>query len=530
MYKALTLPLYIFSIIFSILAFTLPAFSQTDTLPPKREFRGVWVATVANIDWPSKPGLSTEEQKKELIELLDDHQRSGINTIILQVRPAADAFYGRNAEPWSRYLTGLQGQAPAPYYDPLEFAINEAHKRGMELHAWFNPYRATLDLVSSHTSSEHITRKHPEWFFNYSGQKLFNPGIPAVRDYIVGVIMNVVRNYDIDGVHFDDYFYPYPERGQVIADAGTYHLFGKGFNSISDWRRHNVDTLIETLYDSIHAAKKYVKFGISPFGIWRNKTEDTLGSDTHGLDTYQSLFADSRKWVKNGWVDYINPQLYFPFHYYAAPFENLAEWWSNNTFGRHLYIGQGAYRAMENRAGWRERNQLPEQVRYIRQNKRIQGSDFFSSMSLRKNLAGFRDSLQQNLYRYPSLPPAMLWLDAIPPQAPLDLTAKLTLDNKILLNWQKPFEARDGESAYGYVVYRFKEGEDVNIENPAAILKISFDGNTTTFTDVTAQPFMRYNYVVTALDRLKNESVPSNKANIEAGGDDRRAVVEKVAK
>lgn len=474
---------------------------------PKREFRGVWIATVANIDWPSRPGLSSERQKKELTEILDEHQKNGINAVMLQVRPASDAFYGKGREPWSRFITGKQGVPPSPYYDPLEFALKEAHKRGMELHAWFNPYRASTTLSASDFASDHITKKHPEWFFTYAGKKLFNPGLPEVRDYIIQVIMDVVRNYDIDGVHFDDYFYPYPERNQSITDGETFSKYGSGFNNISDWRRHNVDTLIHCLSDSIHAVKKYVKFGISPFGIWRNHSQDAEGSETSGLDSYGTLFADSRNWVRKGWLDYINPQVYFPFYYRAAAFEKLVDWWSNNTYGRHLYIGHAAYRAIERRPGWNDWRQLPDQIRYTRQNSRVQGSVFFSSRSVTNNFAGLQDSLRQNFYKYPALPPQMLWLDGIPPQAPLNLQVDAS-GRKVTLKWNEPLKARDGETAYGYVVYRFKSDQTINVDDATAIRKISYE-NIPMFTEEVNDPGT-YFYVVTAIDRLKNESVPSN--------------------
>ncbi|TZF85909.1 family 10 glycosylhydrolase (plasmid) [Pedobacter sp. BS3] len=478
--------------------------------PPKHEFRGVWIATVANIDWPSKPGLTTEAQKEELIRILDTHQRTGINAIMFQVRPAADAFYSKSEEPWSRYLSGKQGGAPDPFYDPLEFALTEAHKRGMELHAWFNPYRATMDMNPQNTREDHITKTHPGWFFSYGGKKLFNPGIPEVRSYIVRIIMNVVRNYDIDGVHFDDYFYPYPESRQLLPDTDTYRLYGADFDDIDDWRRHNVDTLIHQLSDSIHAAKHYLKFGISPFGIWRNSKRDPEGSETNGLEAYSALYADARKWIKEGWIDYINPQIYFPFGYAAAPYEKLVDWWSNNTYNKHLYIGQGVYRVTENREGWRDKSQIPRQIRYLRNNPRVQGSVFFSSKSLTSNLAGIRDSLQYDLYRYKALQPPMLWLDNTPPLEPMELTAKTIANNKVLLNWKTPLRSRDGETAYGYVIYRFNEGEEVNIENSRNILTISFDGKQTSYTDDGVRKNVRYTYAVTALDRLKNESGPSN--------------------
>ncbi|WP_460880133.1 glycoside hydrolase family 10 protein [Pontibacter rugosus] len=406
-----------------LLIFTTVLHAQErNTINPKREFRGVWIATVENIDWPSRPvgRVNSDEQKQEFIQILDEHQRTGINAVMLQVRPSTDAFYAKSSELWSRFLTGKQGLAPDPFYDPLEFAIEEAHKRGMELHAWFNPYRASNNLIDSLISQDHITRTRPEWFFTYGGKQYFNPGLPEVREYITGVIMGVVRNYDIDGVHFDDYFYPYPGK-ESLPDSITYAKYGSAFDSIDDWRRNNVDVLIQTLSDSIHAEKRYVKFGISPFGIWRNKVQDPAGSESNGLSGYSALYADARKWVQEGWIDYVNPQVYFPFNYKPAPYEKLVDWWSANAFGRHVYVGQGVYRAMEDREGWRERQQLPNQMRYLRENPKVQGSVFFSSKSLTNNLAGFRDSLQHAFYRYPTLQPQMRWLDNVPPTSPVAL-------------------------------------------------------------------------------------------------------------
>lgn len=489
------------------LALTWSASSQE--VPPKREFRGVWVATVANIDWPSKPGLHSEMQKQELLDILDAHHRSGLNAIMFQVRPSADAFYSKSTEVWSRWLTGEQGYGPMPFYDPLEFAINEAHKRGMELHAWFNPYRAAFSLKDK-VHPDHISRKKPQWFFDYAGKKLFNPGLPEVREYIVGVIMNVVRNYDIDGVHFDDYFYPGLEAGRQIPDTESYILYGRDYKNIKEWRLSNVDTLIHTLSDSIRIAKKHVKFGISPFGIWKNRSQDPEGSFTNGGSSYLEMYADTRKWLQKGWIDYINPQIYWPFRHRLAAFENLLDWWSHNSYGRHLYIGQAAYRSMENVPGFRNRSELPNQVRALRSNPRVQGSVYFSSKSLTRNLAGFQDSLRRDFYKYPSLPPQMLWKDDVSPQAPLQLRAYLKLPNTIQLDWDEPLKARDGESAYGYVIYRFKAGEQVNLQDASSIIKISFDNTLTSYSDDTGQKGVTYQYVVTAIDRLKNESEPSN--------------------
>lgn len=482
---------------------------------PKREFRGVWIATVQNIDWPTKKGLDSDRQKKELTGILDEHQKTGINAIMLQIRPSADALYEKSKEEWSIFLSGKQGVAPQPLYDPLDFAIQEAHQRGMELHAWFNPYRATNDLVEENTSATHITRTKPEWFFTYAGKKYFNPGLPEVRQYIVDIIMNVVGNYDIDGVHFDDYFYPYPGK-EPLPDTLAFAAYGSNkFASIEDWRRNNVDLLIKELSEKIHARKKYVKFGISPFGIWRNKKDDVNGSETNGLSGYSALYADGRKWLTEGWVDYINPQVYFPFNYPAAAYEKLVDWWSDNAFGKHVYIGQGVYRAMEQKNGWQDKKQLSEQVRYLRKNPRVQGSVFFSSKSLTNNLAGFQDSLRRDFYRSPALVPQMIWLDVIPPQSPLKLQAKRSKGRNVL-SWQKPLEIRDEGPAYGYVLYRFDKDDRIDLNNAGKIRNISFDGSLLSFTDTRTKKRDKYVYVVTAIDRMKNESLPSNSIKVKS--------------
>jgi len=498
----------IFLFIQTIFCFTVHA--QGAHYIPKRELRGVWVSTVVNIDWPSKPGLSSDMQKQELLRLLDAHQRAGINAIFLQVRPSADAIYAKGKELWSRFLTGKQGYAPNPQYDPLDFAIQEAHNRGMELHAWFNPYRATFDLNEANVNPGHITKQHPAWFFNYAGKKLFNPGIPEVQQYIIDVIMAVVRNYDIDGVHFDDYFYPYPAGGQSIPDAQTFARYGNGFSRIDDWRRNNVNLLIKTLADSIHQEKKYVKFGVSPFGIWQNRKQHPEGSETAGLSGYSQLYADAKAWVQNGWVDYINPQIYFPFNNRAAAYEILIDWWSANAYGKHIYVGHAAYRAADNSNGWKDRSQLPNQIRHLRNNPHIQGSVYFSSKSLVNNLGGFRDSLQYNFYRYKSLQPTMPWIDSIPPLAPENLYSHLLNANNLSLRWDAPPAAMDGETAYGYVIYRFNEGEPINLNNAQNILEIIFDVKRTFYTDQSIRRGARYTYVVTAIDRMKNESASSN--------------------
>lgn len=479
--------------------------TANDELQPKREFRGVWIATVDNIDWPSSPHLPAEQQKQELVTRLDAHQKMGLNAVMFQIRPAADALYAKSREPWSRWLTGKQGTPPSPFYDPLEFAINEAHKRGMELHAWFNPYRATMDSRYSLLSPSHITNIKPEWFLIYGGQKLFNPGIPEVREYIIKVVLDVVDNYDIDGVHMDDYFYPYKIDGQHLNDADAFKQYGAGFDDIKDWRRNNVDLLIKALGDSIHKHKPHMKFGISPFGVWANKYQNPEGSDTHGGDSYYELYADSRKWIKEGWIDYINPQLYWPIGDRRCPFQNLIKWWSDNTYNRHLYVGMAAYRINERKSlKFKNPDEMPSEMDTLRNNPRVQGSVFFSSNSLLRNPLGFADSLKQQFYTYPALPPVMLWLDSIPPNPPRNFMARAAKNGTELI-WETPALARDKEPVYGYVIYRFNENEKINLEDPGRILKILYNDGTN-YLDETAQRGKNYLYVITAIDRLKNES------------------------
>lgn len=488
-----------------VLFYTTIAKGQAINNQPKREFRAVWIATVKNIDWPSKPGLSTQQQQQELIGILNEHQKSGINAIMFQIRPSADALYAKSDEPWASFLSGKQGQAPNPFYDPLQFVIEQAHQRGMELHAWFNPYRATNDLDSQSLSNKHITKIKPDWFFKYGPKKYFNPGLSEVRAYINKIVMNVVRSYDIDGVHFDDYFYPYPDK-EPLPDSLSFIQNNRGIKDINDWRRDNVDLLIKGLSDSIHKEKSFIKFGISPFGIWRNLKDDSRGSDSNGLSGYSALYADVYKWLENGWLDYVNPQIYFPFNYSPAAYEKLTDWWAANAFGKHVYIGHGVYRLTEKKYGWDLPSQMSDQIRYLRKNSNIQGSVFFSSKSLTNNLGNFQDSLRKKLYTHIALPQVMPWLNSIPPAAPILL--KATVQQKaVMLTWQEPYPVRDGEQAYGYVIYRSGES-NLDTNQPSSIVKVIY-GNQLNFTDTDLKRGT-YTYTITALDRLKNESATAN--------------------
>lgn len=482
--------------------------ADTVVTPPKREFRAAWIASVDNIDWPSRKGLTTDEQQREFRDMIELHQRTGLNAVIVQVRDAADALYARSTEPWSEWLTGQQGLAPDPFYDPLEFMIQESHSRGLEFHAWLNLDRATFSRNASIAPS-HISFQHPEWLYYYDGRKVFNLGLPEVRAYISGIVANLVRNYDVDGIHFDDYFYPYTVVGQRIPDGAAYARYGRGM-SLDDWRRSNVDALIVQLRDSIRAQKSYVKFGISPFGVWRNQRDDPAGSATLGGQTaYDNLYADTRKWVREGWIDYLVPQVYFGTDFAKVPFRTLVDWWTLNCPNRHLYIGHGAYRLAhptKTDLSWGNPAQLSAQMRHIRKQPKVAGSVFFSGKTFQTNPHSFRDSLQAGPYRYHALIPTMPWLDSIPPRAPRGLAVAATGDG-IELYWQQPNPAVDKGTARYYVVYRLDGSPAVpGINDPRTILAVLMGELSTRFVDKTADPAHKYTYVVTAVDRLHNES------------------------
>ncbi|MBD0287933.1 MAG: family 10 glycosylhydrolase [Bacteroidota bacterium] len=384
---------------------------------PPYEFRGVWIATVDNIDWPLPKQYNVESQKQEFSKQLEMHRRNGMNAVIVQVRPATDAFYPSPYEPWSQWLTGAQGRPPVPYYDPLQFMIEEAHKRGFEFHAWLNPYRANFNIGKASIAPAHITRLHPEWFLEYGGKLYFDPGNKEGQQWVVNVVRDIVRRYDIDAVHMDDYFYPYRIAGKEFPDAATYAKYGGGMNK-DDWRRSNTDSIILFLSRAIKDEKPWVKFGISPFGVWRNQDKDPEGSPTKGGQTnYDDLYADILLWLRKGWIDYVAPQLYWELGHKLVAYETLIDWWSKHTYGRHMYIGHGVYRAYEaTNAAWKDPNQLPRQISLLRQYPTIQGSVYFSSKTFKTNPNGWSDSLQQNYYRLPAQIPPMEWLPKKPAQ------------------------------------------------------------------------------------------------------------------
>lgn len=403
---------FFFPFLLSILVISLAG-----AQPVKPEFRGAWIATVENIDWPSKRGLPVEYQKLEFTSLLDMHLKNGLNAVVVQIRPVADAFYPSIYEPWSEYLTGKQGQAPNPFYDPLQFMIEETHKRGMEFHAWLNPYRAVFNTSRSSVSTTHVTRIHPDWFITYGAaaggyKKYFDPGNPDARQFVTNVIRDIVTRYDVDGIHLDDYFYPYPVAGKEFPDYNSFQKYGKGMDR-DEWRRSNVDSAIENISRAIKLAKPWVKFGVSPFGVWRNYSDDPEGSKTRaGVTNYDDLYADILLWLEKGWIDYVAPQLYWEIGHRLADYTTLIDWWSKHTYGKHCYIGVGLYRATEpNRPqAWRDRTMLPRMIELSRENPNISGMIYYSSKSFINNPNGWCDSLQNNYYKQAALTPKMSWL------------------------------------------------------------------------------------------------------------------------
>lgn len=387
------------------LLFSFVLFAQ-----PSTEFRGVWIATVDNIDWPLRGMVNGDNQKAEYIRQLEMHKRNGMNAVIVQVRPAADAFYPSPYEPWSQWLTGIQGRPPFPYYDPLEFMIEEAHKRDMEFHAWLNPYRANFNIGAASIARNHITRVHPEWFLTYGGKKYFDPSNKQAQEFVVKVVRDIVKRYKVDAIHMDDYFYPYRIPNKEFPDAKSYLKSGSSLLK-GDWRRSNVDSIIAKLDRAIKAEKPWCKFGISPFSVWRNKDKDPMGSDTRaGVTNYDDLYANILLWLQKGWIDYVAPQLYLEIGHDKIAYEAMLDWWSRHSYGKHIYIGHGIYRTEEKNKAWKNPEELPNQIKLLRQYSNVQGSIYFSSRSFDKNPNGWNDSLQNNYYKTPAVVPAMEWL------------------------------------------------------------------------------------------------------------------------
>lgn len=478
---------------------------------PKAEMRAAWIATVENIDWPEKGTTGAEEQKQQYRKLLDELQAAGMNAVIMQIKPTADAFYPSEYGPWSEWLTGVQGKDPG--YDPLAFMLEEVHKRNMEFHAWFNPYRVSMKGDIDRLVENHPARQHRDWVLAFGGKLYFDPGIPEARQFITDSVMEVVKKYDIDAVHFDDYFYPYPIEGTDFPDNASYAKYGTGFTDRAEWRRDNVNQFIRNVSEAIKREKSHVKFGISPFGIWKNKSKDPEGSDTNGLSSYEALNADSKKWVEEEWIDYVTPQLYWYMGYSPAAYDTLIAWWSGVTAGKnvHLYSGQAIYRIGQG-DGWMDPEEMPNQVNFNRNFEEVSGSMYFSAQWFAANPLGFTDRLRSDLYRYPALVPAMPWLDAQAPAAPYGLSAR-NASGGVELKWKAA-----SDETY-YAVYRFEGKTAGSIADPSHLrgtMRKQSGQAMQAYVDGTAVKGKQYTYVVTAVDRLHNESGASEPVTLTA--------------
>jgi len=464
------------------------------TLPKvQQEFRAAWIATVANINWPSKPGLSTAAQQQEAIALLDFLQAHNFNAAVLQVRPQADALYKSNIEPWSYYLTGTQGKAPDPYYDPLEFWVKEAHSRGIELHVWLNPYRAH-HKDGKEISDQSIVKKHPELVVHLKeGYWWMDPALQQVQDITNDVVMDLVKRYDIDGVHMDDYFYPYPSYNGTadFPDTASWAVYQRSGGTLSrgDWRRNAVNKLIERLYNNIKATKPWVKFGVSPFGIWRPGYPESV----EGFDQYDQLYADAKLWLNKGWVDYFSPQLYWPVNKYAQSFPVLLGWWAGeNKMNRHLWPGISVGRDSSDK-------NIDETINEIMIDRGMQpqskGVVHWSISSLTRN-PRMADTLLHSIYKKQALVPASSWLDNKAPASPV-VIADVATDN-CKISWTHPEE----EDVFHWVVY-YQYGNNWNYQ---ILTQQQYSIDISLTKNMGAAQQRLKSVIVTAVDRTGNES------------------------
>jgi uncharacterized lipoprotein YddW (UPF0748 family) len=471
-------------------SFAQPAQKEESIPSPPREFRGVWVATVANIDWPSTRGLTTEGQKNEAIAILDKAKELNFNGVVFQVRPQADALYKSDLEPWSSYLTGQQGKAPDPFYDPLEFWVKEAHARGLELHAWFNPYRANSPANRGGLSDKSIVKAHPELVLQLGNRGYYwmNPALKGVQDHSTAVVMDVVKRYDIDGVHFDDYFYPYREYndGKDFPDDESWKAYQESGGKLArnDWRRDAVNTFIKRCYNEIKATKPHVKFGISPFGMWRPGYPPSI----RGFDQYDILYADAKLWLNEGWVDYYTPQLYWRISDVPHSFPVLLGWWvQENTKKRHLWPGLALGRGSSQEGGNESVNQIMVTRGMVPDGP---GNVFFSMRGFMRDRGGLNEALLKGPYKLRALVPTCPWLDSQPPEAPEVKTTKQ--QDQLEISWKPTGK----EEPFLWVLYTKKDGNWSYEILPSAERTATKDLKENAITGV----------AVSAVDRTGNES------------------------
>ena len=491
--KKLSLPSLLLLLLLAVV--NVPAKAEQ---PLKREFRGAWIQAVNG----QFIGMSTSEMQQTLTTQLDALQRAGINAIIFQVRPEADALYMSYYEPWSRYLTGQQGVAPDPYWDPLQWMILECHRRGMELHAWINPYRAKTKGTKE-LGLKHPYKSNPERFVHYDGMLIFNPALKENRDYICTIVTDIVKRYDVDGLHIDDYFYPYPVPGLEFDDEQSFRADSRGFTDKGDWRRDNVNLLVEQLHHTIRSVKPWVKFGISPFGIYRNQKSDPEGSATNGLQNYDDLYADILLWIDKGWVDYTIPQIYWEIGHKAADYETLVAWWAEHAAGRPLFVGQDVMRTVKAAdTQYPSRHQQARKMQLQRSYENIGGSCQWPASAVAENAGGYATALSEEYHQWLALQPRYPFIDKKAPKKVKKLEVIWTDEGPVLC-WTAPRYKNEMDRPVKYVVYRFAKGEKVDLNDASKILGFTQG----TFFPLTYQGGnTKYTYVVTALDRLHNES------------------------
>ncbi|MBU0475528.1 MAG: family 10 glycosylhydrolase [Bacteroidetes bacterium] len=458
--------------------------------------RAAWLSTVRNIDWPTSSLNSTEKNISDLIRIIDYLKDANLNTVIMQVRPASDAMYASNIEPWSSWLTGKQGKAPSPFYDPLKIAIEESHKRGMELHAWLNPYRVRLASYNLNLDEKNVAVQHPDWVLNINGDEILNPGIPEVRQHIVNVITDIITRYDVDAIHFDDYFYL---EGITNQDAQTFATYPNGYTNLGDWRRNNVNELLRMIYAQIQAINPRVKFGQSPPGIWKSG----IPEGTYGWNVYNSIYCDAVTWFNEQIIDYLAPQLYWSFGG-GQDYGKLAPWWASVSNDRHVYPGLAYYRVGE---ATFDKTQIGKMISYNRTNNDIQGEVYFTANNFNENRSGVTDTLKNNYYKYPALVPTMDWKDTQAPNNPTSLRFdRVSGIGTTALTWDIP----SGEDIKFYVLYRSLNPnfDSLNTTDPQNIFKITSKN----FVQIDNKfPTDNAFYFVTALDWNNNESGVSNK-------------------
>lgn len=472
---------------------------QFVSVSPKREMRGVWVATINNIDWPSRPGLPVKQLKEETDDILLRVKNMGLNTVFLQVRPSSDAIYKSDMEPLSSYLVGTNASLYADF-DALEYWIEQAHSMGLELHAWINPFRVTPKPDFLRADS-HLSYTHPEWTITYAGKQYLDPGLPKARDYVVKIVADITARYDIDGIHFDDYFYPYPVKNEVFNDDESYSANNPQKLSLDDWRRENVNKVIKSVADTIKEIKPWVAFGVSPFGVWRNKRDDERGSNTRaGITNYDILYADVAKWMQKEWIDYVVPQIYWESGNKAADFDELYRWWAQHSNAKsQVFVGHAVFKVNSAGEVWKNPDEMPSQIDKVRGHDKLGGSVFFSYRQFNRDLLGLEGVMQNTLYSSKALSPLTL-----KPKSIVGTTKLRHIRHKgSVLSWRCL-----NKNVRFYAIYRYESGDDFE----ANVNKYLYDVVGTS--EVRLLPSgekKRYIYRIAAIDKYRNELNMSKK-------------------